>query len=293
MKRTSESMQLEWPTEQRALDSGFKKDRPVLANTLPEEPGYFEVPGAHLYTVLHEVENPLARILLIGAFASERHSSYAPWVRWARYLAARGVECLRFDYRGTGESTGVFKEMTFEHWIEDVKLLACWLKIRSPLAPLVLHGLELGALLAGKAFAANLGEALLSWAAPNNANEVLRASLFRRVAADNMFRYGTQRKSAAEYIRQLETGPIEVDGYEWSSRLWRDSFDVELPVGIQSEGDFVSGSKKPFRIVRLGNDAEPLIKGYKLETINPDLDELFEHNFQWIAKTVAVDMVRH
>jgi hypothetical protein len=30
-----------------------------------------------------------------------------------------------------------------------------------------------------------------------------------------------------------------------------------------------------------------------LETINPDLDELFEHNFQWIAKTVAVDMVRH
>lgn len=276
---------------QGALNSA-KNDRPALVTTIPEQPGYFEVPGAHLYTVVHGVENPLARILLVGAFASERHSSYAPWVRWARYLAARGVECLRFDYRGMGESTGVFKDMTFGDWIEDVKLLGGWLKNRLSPAPLVLHGLELGALLAGKAYAANIGEAFLSWAAPNNANEVLRASLFRRVAADNMFRYGTQRKSAAEYIRQLETAAIEVDGYEWSSRLWCDSFDLELPAGMQSEGDFVFDHQKPFRMVSLGNDAEPLIKGYKLDTINPDLSELFEDNFQWIAKTVAVHTAR-
>src|SRR5271166_4017319 len=96
----------------------------------PEQAGYFEVPGAHLYTVLHSVADPVARVLLVGPFASERQNSYGPWVRWARYLAARKIEVLRFDYRGIGESTGVFEEMTFATWCEDVELLADWLRSR-------------------------------------------------------------------------------------------------------------------------------------------------------------------
>ena len=67
-------------------------------------PGYFPVDGAALYTVLHHVENPVARILLVGSFASERHTSYRPWIQWARYLAARRIEALRFDYRGVGRA---------------------------------------------------------------------------------------------------------------------------------------------------------------------------------------------
>jgi hypothetical protein len=83
---------------------------------LAERAGHFPVPGAHLYTVLHEVETPLARVLLIGPFTSERHTSYRLWLQWARYLAVRGIEVVRFDYRGIGESTGVFAEMSFRSW---------------------------------------------------------------------------------------------------------------------------------------------------------------------------------
>ncbi len=103
--------------------------------------GYFTVSGAALYKVLHEVPDPVARVLLVGPFASERHFSYHPWVRWARYLAARGVEVLRYDYRGVGKSTGGFEEMGFDHWREDVGLLADWLSSRSEDVPLLLHGL--------------------------------------------------------------------------------------------------------------------------------------------------------
>jgi hypothetical protein len=249
--------------------------------------GYFEIRGTHLYTVLHEVPDPLARVLLIGAFGSERNTAYTPWVAWARYLAVRGIECLRFDYRGMGESTGNFGDMSFDDWSEDVELMAEWLNDRSPGVPLVLHGLELGALLASKAFAARVGDALLAWAPPASANEVLRPALQRRVTADNMFRYGAERRPMADYIRQLETGPLEVDGYRWSSKLWNDSFRFEMPAALRVGAGEWDG-KRQFRAVNLDRSAEPLVKGALSVVVNPDLNGLFTDNFEWITSALAI-----
>jgi pimeloyl-ACP methyl ester carboxylesterase len=257
-----------------------------------EQAGYFEVPGAHLYTVVHKVSAPLARVLLIGAFASERHTSYLPWVRWARYLAARGIECIRFDYRGMGESTGSFEEMSFSSWAEDVELLVAWLDRRGPRQPLLLHGLELGALLASQAFTAGVGDALLMWAPPQSANEVLRPALLRRIAVDNMFRYGNERKGVADYLAQLDREPLEVEGYQWSSRLWRDSFHLELPAGAKVAGTIASDCKRPVRTVPLDKCPEPLVKGSISVLVDPDLSGLFADNFQWITTALVISAER-
>lgn len=283
--------ELRWPFEAGSLGvvpgehhCGVRAD---IASMNPvEQVGYFEVTGAQLYTVLHEVPDPIARVLLIGPFASERHSSYTPWVRWARYLAARRIECLRYDYRGIGESTGVFEEMSFENWLQDVELLADWLKKRSPEVPMVLHGLELGTLLAGKAFARGVGDVLLLWAAPANANQVLRATLLRQIAMDQAFKDKHQRRPVSDYLEQLEGGDfLEVEGYQWSGRLWRDSFKLELPAGMEDEGSALSTYNRPIRIVKLDKRAVPLVKGSaaEFEAINKDFSGLFADNFGWIA----------
>jgi alpha-beta hydrolase superfamily lysophospholipase len=250
-----------------------------------EQPGYFEVPGAHLYTVLHRVKEPIARVLLVGPFASARHYSYTYWVLWARYLAHRGVEVLRYDYRGVGESEGVFEEMSFDHWSEDVQLLAGWLRGRSPDVPLVLHGLEIGAILAARAFYAGIGDLLLLWSPPANANQSLRSELLRWLALEQISRYGGERKPSSVFIRELEEGSfLEVAGYRWSSRLWHDSFKVELPPDLGNEPGFRSANVRPHKIVSLGKEAAPLVKsGYLAEEEPKDFTWLFVDNWDWIA----------
>jgi esterase/lipase len=250
-----------------------------------EHAGYRKVSGAYLYNVLHEVPDPLARVLLIGPFASERHNSYLPWVRWARYLTSKRIEVLRYDYRGIGESTGTFEDMTFAHWAEDVEFLADWLKSRSPDVPLVLHGLEIGGLLAGNAFHNGIGTALLLWSPPATANQALRSTLLRWVGLEHLFKPSEDVKPAAEYIRQLEEGAfVEVEGYQWSSSLWRDSFGVKLPTSMIDQGTAASAYDRPVRIVKLDKRAAPLVKGgFVGYDEAKDFGWLFAPNAEWIA----------
>lgn len=260
-----------------------------VIRTVSEQAGYVEVAGNHLYTVLHEVTDPVARILLVGPFASERHFSYIPWVRWARFLAARGIETLRFDYRGVGESTGIFEEMTFQLWNDDVKYLVGWLKSRPRNVPLILHGLELGALLASNVFPSGDADGMLLWSAPSNANEILRKGLLRRIAVDHTVR--SERRTLSDYVGDLEGGrSVEVEGYKWSARLWHDSFEFELSVPKANDLAMAGGRERPVRIIPLDRRAAPLVKGSSLGYVvclNPDLSALFAETFQWIENMLA------
>ena len=258
-----------------------------------ERGGYFEVPGAHLYTVLHRVTKPIARVLLVGPFAGERHSSYIPWVLWARYLAQRGIEVLRYDYRGIGESSGAFEEMSFSEWSEDVHLLAKWLKEQSPEVPLVLHGLGVGALLASRAFHGGMGEALLLWSPPESANQALRSSVVRWINVEQLFKYGDERKPPSAFIQELERGSsVEVEGYQFSGKLWQNSFLFDMPPAMRDEASARAEYKKPVRIIKLSREAAPLVKaGTVADDRAKDFTWLFLENWEWIA--TSIDDVRN
>lgn len=259
------------------------------ALSLLEEPGYLEFPGAQLYAVLHPTLHPLARVLLIGPFASERQNSYLPWVRWARYLAARGMEVLRYDYRGVGESPGRFEEMTFKDWREDVQLLAEWLANRTPALPLILHGLEIGALLATRCFEAGMADAMLLWSPPSTANQALRSTLLRWAGLEQLLKPDAERTTAADYIRQLEQGSaVEVEGYRWSPQLWQESFEWKMPAGFRELHQETGQDNRAVRIVDLPRKAAPLVKGGFVgydEVKN--FDWLFTEEASWVEARAA------
>jgi hypothetical protein len=261
------------------------------ASILDERPGYFPVDGANLYTVLHQVENPVARILLVGSFASERHTSYRPWIQWARYLAARRIEALRYDYRGVGESTGIFEEMTFASWIDDVERLSAWLRKRGEDVPLILHGLELGGLLAARNFHNGHGDALILWSAPVNANKVLRSTLQRWIGPQQLLKPENERRPASYYFRLLDEGQsVEVDGYEWPAELWRQSLSLELPAAMIPPNDPTDFYRRPVRIVTLGKNAAPLVLGGLLQGFEEgkDFSWLFAPNYDWITSSLGI-----
>jgi hypothetical protein len=233
--------------------------------------------------VLHRVTDPICRVLLVGPFASERQNSYLPWARWARYLAARQIEALRFDYRGVGESSGSFEEMTFSTWMEDVQRIAEWFSWRRPALPLILHGLEFGACLAVRCFEQGTGDGLLLWSPAASANQALRSTLLRWVGLEQLLTPGAERRTAADYIRQLEAdAPVEVEGYQWSPQLWKESFEWSLPAQFHNPGNFtIQGS--PVRIVDLPRRAAPLVKGgfVGYDEVK-DFDWLFSEDAEWI-----------
>lgn len=253
-----------------------------------EQPGYFEIAGEHLYTVVHQVNAPLARVLLVGPFALNRHHSYIPWVRWARYLAARGVEVLRFDYRGVGESTGAFEKMTFSIWMEDVCSLYAWLKERSPHVPIFLHGLGLGALLAARAFDGGIGDGLVMWSPPADANAILRSSLVSWNLVHRFAQPADQHKPVSHYIQQLETeGILAVNSYLWTAELWRESFKFKLPECMADAAGASAAYGRPVKTVTLAKDAAPLIKeGVPGFDDAKDFDWLFAESYNWMTSTL-------
>lgn len=79
----------------------------------------------HLFGMFHA---PLERetfplVILLHGFASSKLGTNRAWVRLAEYLTQAGIGCVRFDFRGCGDSEGSLSEMSVEDYLADVRLV--------------------------------------------------------------------------------------------------------------------------------------------------------------------------
>jgi len=102
------------------------------------------------------------------------------------------------------------------------------------------------------------------------------------------FKYGEERKPPSVFIRELERGsPVEVEGYQFSGKLWQDSFHFDLPPALREESTARAEYKRPVRIVKLGREASPLVKaGTVADDRAKDFTWLFSDNWEWIAASI-------
>jgi alpha/beta superfamily hydrolase len=199
--------------------------RADAAETTLECARFFELGEDQLYTVTHSaLRARRGAVLLCGPFAVERERTYLTLVQWARTLAASGFEVLRFDYRGNGESSGAFEDMTLTRCREDAAFCAARVVAAGHGGTLVLHGVRLGALIAAELFAAGVGDGLLLWAPPDSAEELLRDTLRHNLVAQRVADPRAPSRTREQLIAALEAGElVNVDGYSWTRALWQDA----------------------------------------------------------------------
>lgn len=123
-----------------------------------EQFAQFSVDGQRLYGMLHTPDTaPSATgwpsVLLLHGFTGNRLESHRNFVLFARLLASRGIACLRFDFRGSGESQGDFSEMTVSREVEDAEAAAEYLRRQPNIDPerVMLLGFSMGAMVASLA----------------------------------------------------------------------------------------------------------------------------------------------
>lgn len=272
-----------------------------MPNNERETAQYLEMGGEQIYAISYGCESPAAQVLLCGPFPSDRLFSLAPWAKWARFLASCGIAAVRFDYSGTGESTGSFSEVDFDRWLRDIEGLCDWVSARSSGLPLILHGLGMGGLLAQKAFSAGRGDGLLMWSPPSQALDILKQGLMLRLSMDMLLYRMADRKSAKEYINELKAGgSVQIDGYTWSGGLWSSGERLSLDRPFDTAGEGIDeASGRQWRHVVLDNRMSPLVKSQSmLRAMNPraalvpaaplnrDFSDFFECQTAWILKGI-------
>jgi len=112
-------------------------------------------------------KQPVPGVVMFHGFTGHRIESHWMFVKCSRTLARAGIASLRFDFYGTGESAGEFREMTLAGEVADGRAAVSFLRAQAGIDPerWGLVGLSLGGLVAAT-LAHGLGpRALVLWSA--------------------------------------------------------------------------------------------------------------------------------
>ncbi len=122
---------------------------------LNEEFAQFSVDGQRLYGLLHRPTGDAPAqgwpsVVILHGFTGNRGGDHRLLPLLSRFLAARGVASLRFDFRGSGESHGDFSEMTVTREVQDTQAAFEYLRRQTGIDPerTMLLGFSMGGLVA-------------------------------------------------------------------------------------------------------------------------------------------------
>lgn len=125
------------------------------------EPVTIEIENQKIFGVSHQPLEPRTEtvVLFTHGFGGNKIGKNGFFVAMASLLAKHGIASFRFDFRGSGDSEGLFEDMTLTSLINDAVRVYEWLN-----APVAVIGTSMGGLIASLLAMEKKLDALALWA---------------------------------------------------------------------------------------------------------------------------------
>ncbi|MGQ9661283.1 MAG: alpha/beta fold hydrolase [Kiritimatiellia bacterium] len=219
--------------------------------TIEETAVTINVEGRKLHGMLYlpSQSESVGAALFCHPLFEERKSAHRVMVETARACSAAGLLVLRFDYTGTGDSSGNFTDCSLAMWLQDMRTAVEFLRHCADGLPLGLLGVRAGATMA-VCFATGLfhlpastsmlptersthGISFLTLWEPILKGSDYLQELFRKKLIKEMMTTGSGRTTKTRILRELSQGrAVDLDGYALSATLYHDLTRLELGTRI-------------------------------------------------------------
>lgn len=200
---------------------------------------YFGTADKPLFGVHHPAQGRTRRsqcVVLCPPIGTELLRSYRAFRQLATMLAKLGYDVLRFDYYGTGDSSGDCEDGTLKQWQQDIHTAIEELKEVSGTDKVSLVGLRLGATLVAEIAKSGLVSRVVLW------EPVIDGAAYLQDRIDTDQSYETAIGHEQHTQQNLRDGkPIGIMGFAMASEL-RDglqSIDVNHFQGIRAEHTYL------------------------------------------------------
>jgi len=185
------------------------------------EPFFLPAAPGERFCIFHPPATaPSGSVLYLHPFAEEMNKARRMAALQSRQLAEHGCAVLQIDLFGCGDSSGDFRDASWEIWQQDVVLGLQWLRQRVG-GEVSLWGLRLGALLALDAgrLCDRPPDGFLLWQPVVSGEQFLTQFLRLRVATA-MLADGVAQTSTQELRSKLDAGTsLEIAGYDLAPGL--------------------------------------------------------------------------
>ncbi len=158
------------------------------------------------------LRRPVPGVVFFHGLTGDRMESHWLFIKCARALERAGIASLRFDFFGSGESEGTFRDVTLPGEVSDARAGVEFLRRQRGVDPkrLGLCGMSLGGAVAAAVASAARARALVLWSAVAHLSELRRIAAVKARPLPNGWREYKAHEISAAFLDSLEAvHPLE------------------------------------------------------------------------------------
>jgi alpha/beta superfamily hydrolase len=208
--------------------------------------------GRRLFSVLHRSAQGTATdraVVICAPLFDEKLWSHRVLVNVARYLAARGMPVLRFDYFGDGESEGRFEDASVMSRVRDIHDAVDFCRRETQARHVYLLGLCYGATLALRASLANderdAVAGVIAWAPVMDGERYINDILRVHLSAQMVIHRKVIHDREALIGQIMADQSVNIEGYEIAKPLFAEMVGADVLAMMRD-------ARKPVLVAQIG-----------------------------------------